>query len=313
MVLAAGKATRLRPLTNAIAKPALPFFGRAILDRVLDGLADAGVTEATVNLHHAPQSVRDLVAARRDALPVVGFSDETAELLGTGGALVPVRERFASEREIVLVNGDCVHWIDYAAILRAHRSSGADATLAVRARGERGFGALRVNEAREVVAWSVPSEGRPDERHFLSVQVISPRLFAFLPAGGSFGSFGDWYPRAQAAGCRFVVHETDAEWHALDSRELYLGACAQWLALRGLARWIDPRADVASDALVGNGSAVHARARVGSKARIEGSVLLPGARVASGASVERCVVGPDAVVEGAAPHPLLPCSPTIGA
>src|SRR5689334_4460955 len=116
MVLAAGKATRLRPLTNAIAKPALPFFGRAILDRVLDGLADAGVTEATVNLHHAPLTVRDLVGARGDALPVVSFSDESAELLGTGGALVPVRGRFESERELLLVNGDCVHAIDYSTI-----------------------------------------------------------------------------------------------------------------------------------------------------------------------------------------------------
>ena len=305
MVLAAGRATRLRPLTDAIAKPALPFFGRSILDRVLDGLAEGGVTEATVNLHHAPGTVTDLVARRGDELPVVSFSDETKELLGTGGALVPVRDRFAGEDVVLLVNGDCVHRLDYGALLRAHRRSGADATLAVRPRGEPGFGALRVSGSGEIVAWSVPAEGRADERHFLSAQAISPRLFAWLPPGGSFGSFTDWYPKAQAAGCRFVVHETDEEWHALDSRELYLAACAEWLRLRGLPSWIDPRASLASGATIDGPCAVHAGASVGAGARVIASALLPGARVAGGAVVERCIVGPGAVVTGSSSNALL--------
>lgn len=288
MVLAAGRATRLRPLTDALAKPALPFFGRPILDRVLDGLADAGVTEAVVNLHHAPGSVRDLVARRGDALPIVTFSDESRELLGTGGALVPVREQFTGNDPFLLVNGDCVHDLDYTALLRAHHDSGADATLAVRPRGEPGFGALRVGAAGEVAAWSVPSEGRADERHYLSVQVLSPRLLDWLPAGGSFGSFTAWHPRAQASGCRFLVHETEDEWHALDSRELYLGACQEWLRLRCLESWIDPRSRVEGDVLA---SAVHADAVVERGARVERSTLLPGALVEAGAVVEDSVLG----------------------
>ena len=89
MVLAAGKATRLRPLTDAIAKPALPFFGRSILDRVLDGLASAGVTEAIVNLHHAPATVRDTMRAT--------MRDTTATVtLITFGIGTQVWERFGS-------------------------------------------------------------------------------------------------------------------------------------------------------------------------------------------------------------------------
>ena len=306
MVLAAGKATRLRPLTDSIAKPALPFFGRSILDRVLDGLADAGVTEAVVNLHHAPESVRALARDRGDALPVVSFSDETRQLLGTGGALVPVRERFEGEDVMLLVNGDCVHRLDHGALLRRHRASGADATLAVRPRGEPGFGALRVDASGEITAWSVPCEGRADERHFLSVQAISPRLFAWLPQGGSFGSFTDWYPKAQAAGCRFVVHETDEEWHALDSRELYLAACAEWLRLRGLTAWIDPRASLAPDAVIDGPCAVHAGASIGRGARVIASALLPGARVGDGAIVARSIVAAGAIVTGSPSDALLP-------
>lgn len=296
MVLAAGKATRLRPVTDAISKPALSFFGRSVLDRVLDGLADAGVTEAIVNLHHAPETVHALVDARGDALPVVSYSDETRELLGTGGALVPVRERFAGDAPFLLVNGDCVHHLDYAALLRRHRESGADCTLATRPRGEKGFGALRVNASGEVIAWSVPCEGRADERHFLSAQVLSPRLLQHLLPGGFFASFTEWYPKAQAAGLRFVVHETDEEWHALDSLDLYLGACRDWLRRRGMTSWIDPRAGIAADAVVGEGCAVHRGASVGAGARLSAAVLLEGATVGAGASVEGCLLGPGAVV-----------------
>lgn len=296
MVLAAGKAMRLRPVTDALAKPALSFFGRSILDRVLDGLADAGVTEAVVNLHHAPGTLRRLVAAREAALPLVAWSDETGELLGTGGALVPVRASFEREECFLLVNGDCVHDLDYAALMRRHRASGADCTLAVRPSGEPGFGALRVDAAGRVVAWSVPCEGHDDERHFLSAQAISPRLFRWLLPGGAFSSFTEWYPRAQAGGCTFAVHETDDEWHALDSRELYLRACAEWLERRGLAAWIDPRASIASDAVVEDGCVVHRGARVDAGARLRNSVLLEGAQAGRGAVVSGSLLGPGAVV-----------------
>ncbi len=297
MVLAAGKATRLRPLTERIAKPALSFFGRSILDRVLDGLAAAGASEAVVNLHHAPETVRAIVERRAGAPPRVTYSDETRELLGTGGALVPVRERFEAEPAFLLVNGDCVHELDIGAVLDRHRASGADCTLAVRPRSEPGFGALRVDGAGDVTAWSVPAEGRPDERHFLSVQVVSPRVLQHLPAGGAFPSFSAWYPRAQAAGCRFTVFETDAEWHALDSRELYLDACADWLRRRALESWIAPEAVIESGAVVGAGCAIHAGARIESGARVTRSALLEGAVVSSGATVEDAIVGPGGHVE----------------
>jgi len=296
MVLAAGKATRLRPLTDDVAKPALAFCGRAILDRVLDGLAEAGVDEAIVNLHHAPGTVRDLVAARGASLPRVSFSDETRELLGTGGALVPVRHAFEGEAEFVVVNGDCVHEIDVRAVVEDHRRSGAACTLVTRDRGEPGFGALLVDAEGRVTSFSSPVRGLPGERHFLSVQVVSPAVLEYLPEGGSFGSFTDWYPRALAAGLVFRVHETDAEWHALDSRELYLEATRDYLARRGGRPHVATSARVSKEARVDGASAVHDEAVVEPGAVLGGSVLLAGARVGAGAHVVGSILGAGAFV-----------------
>jgi mannose-1-phosphate guanylyltransferase len=297
MVLAAGEGRRLRPLTLRIAKPALPFVGVPILSRTLDGLADAGVEEAFVNLHQAPESVRRVVARRGARAPRVSFSDETARLLDTAGALMPVAGRLRGG-DFFLVNGDCVHAVDCAALLEAHRASGADATLAVRRTGVAGFGSLLVDADGSVTAFGAPTEGRPEERHFLSVMALSPRLLEFLPPGPPrpWRTFGDWFPHAAEAGCAFRVHETDAEWHAADSPGRYLEATRAWLAARRAGPWIAETARVAADAELDAGCAVHADAVVEGGARLSSSVLLEGARVGAGADLERCLLGPDAVV-----------------
>lgn len=303
MVLAAGHGSRLLPLTRALAKPALPFVGRAILDRVLDGLVDAGVEEAIVNLHHAPASVRDLVEARGTAPPRVIWSDETEGLLGTGGALMPVRDLFEDD-DFLLVNGDCIHSLSYGALLADHRASGASATLAVLPRPAADFGVLLVDESGLVTSFGRPREGRPGERHFLSAQVVSPSLLTTLPSGPprAFGSFGEWYPRAAAEGHVFRAFEMEAEWHAVDTRDRYLDATRQWLAVRGGQPLVEDGARVSPAARIGEGCAIHGGCVVERSAILHETVLLPGARVGEAAELRRCLVGPGHEVPAGTRH-----------
>lgn len=86
MVLAAGLGLRMRPLTDHMPKPLVKVAGSALLDHVLDKLADAGVTNAVVNVHYLGEQIIDHVAARSQ--PKVTISDERDQVLGTGGAVV---------------------------------------------------------------------------------------------------------------------------------------------------------------------------------------------------------------------------------
>lgn len=86
MVLAAGFGERMRPITNTIPKPLVQVAGRALLDHVLDRLADAGVETAVINVHYLAEAIEKHVAPRRR--PRVIISDERSEILGTGGGLI---------------------------------------------------------------------------------------------------------------------------------------------------------------------------------------------------------------------------------
>ncbi|MET0293714.1 MAG: nucleotidyltransferase family protein [Phenylobacterium sp.] len=108
MVLAAGLGTRMRPLTETTTKALVPVAGRALIDHVLDRLADAGVEEAVVNLHHFPEQVEAHLSAR--ARPAIRFSDERAELLDSGGGIQHARA-LLGEAPIWVANIDSL-WIE---------------------------------------------------------------------------------------------------------------------------------------------------------------------------------------------------------
>jgi N-acetyl-alpha-D-muramate 1-phosphate uridylyltransferase len=108
MVLAAGIGIRMRPLTDRMPKPLVRVGGRALIDYVLDRLAEAGVERAVVNVHHfADQIERHLDGRQR---PQVIISDEREQLLDTGGGIVKSLASLGND-PFFLVNADTI-WIE---------------------------------------------------------------------------------------------------------------------------------------------------------------------------------------------------------
>jgi len=108
MVLAAGIGIRMRPLTDRMPKPLVRVGGRALIDHVLDRLADAGIERAIVNVHHfADQIERHLDGRQR---PPVAISDERERLLDTGGGIVKSLAALGDDPFFV-VNADTI-WIE---------------------------------------------------------------------------------------------------------------------------------------------------------------------------------------------------------
>ncbi|HEX8233863.1 MAG TPA: nucleotidyltransferase family protein [Caulobacteraceae bacterium] len=105
MVLAAGLGTRMRPLTNDRSKALVEVGGRALIDHVLDRLAEAGVETAVVNVHHFADRLTDHLVHRR--APGIIISDERGLLLETGGGLKKART-LLGEDPVLVANIDSV-------------------------------------------------------------------------------------------------------------------------------------------------------------------------------------------------------------
>ena len=108
MVLAAGLGTRMRAFNGRIPKPLVKVGGKALIDYVLDRLAEQGVECAVVNVHHLADQIERHLAQRQH--PQIVISDERNELLGTGGGVVKALPELGAE-PFFHVNSDTI-WID---------------------------------------------------------------------------------------------------------------------------------------------------------------------------------------------------------
>ena len=109
MVLAAGFGARMRPLTDDRPKPLVKFRDKALIDHVLDRLAQAGITTAVVNVHYRSDQITTHVRQRLGT-PQIAMSDECAELLDTGGGVVNALALLGGDA-FVVHNSDSV-WVD---------------------------------------------------------------------------------------------------------------------------------------------------------------------------------------------------------
>jgi MurNAc alpha-1-phosphate uridylyltransferase len=108
MVLAAGLGTRMRPHNGQLPKPLVHVGGKALIDHVLDRLADTGVERAVVNVHHLADQIENHLQGRQR--PRIVISDERRELLGTGGGIVKGLPALGAA-PFFHVNSDTI-WID---------------------------------------------------------------------------------------------------------------------------------------------------------------------------------------------------------
>ncbi|MCB1541931.1 MAG: nucleotidyltransferase family protein [Rhodoblastus sp.] len=134
MVFAAGLGTRMRPITNRIPKPLVEIGGKAMLDHMLDRLADGGVARAIVNVHHLPDQIEAHLRGR--TRPQIIISDERSKLLDQGGGIRKVLP-LIGDADFFICNTDAV-WIEgpqstIAAMRQAWKPEEMDVLLLVAA------------------------------------------------------------------------------------------------------------------------------------------------------------------------------------
>jgi len=188
MLLAAGLGTRLRPWTLSHPKALVPVEGIPMLERVLGKLAASGFDDITVNVHHfASQIVEFLRDNKFDAN--ISVSDESAQLLDTGGGILHAAGRLGRDSEPFLVhNVDILSDANLSQLMNAHSRSDADVTLLVS--GRESSRKLAFSHDGLLKGWvsssgeTKPSgfEMQPDYRlaAFSGIYTMNPSLFPLM-------------------------------------------------------------------------------------------------------------------------------------
>jgi NDP-sugar pyrophosphorylase family protein len=219
MVFAAGRGTRLRPLTDSRPKALVEVAGKTLLEHVLLRLVDAGVTEVVINLHHLGEQIPPFIEQHGAfGLRRVVYSDEPM-LLGTGGGLKQAAGFFDDGEPFLVHNADVLSTIDLGSLLLAHRRSGALATLAVKARPTArplyfdSAGRLvgrRTSDGRDEQV--LKPQGAVESLGFCGIQAVSPELFERMVETGKFG-ITEVYLRLAGEGEKILAHRVDdAKW-----------------------------------------------------------------------------------------------------
>ena len=149
VIMAGGKGTRLRPYTTTLPKPLMPVGDRPILNLVMDGLRDAGVERVTLAVNHMAEVIMAFFGSGEKFGLRIDYSVEDKPL----GTIAPLKLIKDLPETFIVMNGDTLTDIDYAALYKAHISSGKPLTIAThKRRVEIDFGVLEVDESSGSVA-----------------------------------------------------------------------------------------------------------------------------------------------------------------
>lgn len=196
MIFAAGLGTRLKPLTDKMPKALVPVGGRPLVDIVVSRLLATGIyNRFVINVHHLPQQIIDYIGTR-DYAPMVSFSDETEQLLETGGGLKKAAPLFSTDEPILIHNVDILDNVDYEWFSRQHLDD-EDAVLLVSRRKTKRY--LLFDNSMRLVGWKnvetgeikspyeyvrrtgLSQYGEPfNEYAFSGIHSFSPRLFPLM-------------------------------------------------------------------------------------------------------------------------------------
>ena len=299
VILAGGKGTRLRPLTDTRPKPLLPFAGDPFAMGLLRRLVAVGCQTATFLVGQDETPFAPLRSLGRGLGIPVEIVTEPEPLDTAGAARDVLRNR--DDGPFLVCNGDILTDLDYGELVQLHQQRSAVATLALtRVEETSTFGVVETSDGVVQRFIEKPPPGTVDADTInAGTYVLSPAAFDGVPDLGPLSFERVVFPGLVAAGATVLGVASDAFWMDLGTPERYLAG--QRAVLTGQCDW------PLGDAFEQTGSTlVHRDAEVDPAAVLGDCVVVgPGASIGAGADLadsaifERAVIGNDATVRNA--------------
>ncbi|MBW4609038.1 MAG: NDP-sugar synthase [Hassallia sp. WJT32-NPBG1] len=318
MILAAGKGTRVRPITYTTPKPMIPILQKPVMEFLLELLRQHGFDQIMVNVSHLAEEIENYFRDGQRFGVQIAYSFEgridddgklVGEAIGSAGGMRRIQDfsPFFDDTFVVLC-GDALIDLDLTAAVKWHKSKGSIATIITKSvplEEVSSYGVVVTDEDGRVKAFQEkPSiEEAKSTNINTGIYIFEPEVFNYIPSGIEYDIGGELFPKLVEIAAPFYAIPMDFEWVDIGKVPDY------WRAIRGvLLREIKnvqiPGHEVAPGIYTGLNVAVNwdkvditgpvyigGMTRIEDGAKIVGPTMIgPNCWVCSGATVDNSVI-----------------------
>jgi len=226
MILAAGKGTRVRPITHTIPKPMIPILQKPVMEFLLELLREHGFTEIMVNVSHLAEEIENYFRDGQRFGVEIAYSFEgriedgelIGDAMGSAGGLKKIQnfQRFFDDTFVVLC-GDALVDLDLTEAVKRHKAKGALASLITK-RVPRdqvsSYGVVVTDEDGRVRSFQEKPEVGEAASDMINtgIYIFEPEVLDFVPSDQAFDIGSDLFPKLVAAGAPFYALPMEFEW-----------------------------------------------------------------------------------------------------
>lgn len=226
MILAAGKGTRVRPITHTTPKPMIPIMQKPVMEFLLELLRQHGFNQIMVNVSHLSEEIENYFRDGQRFGVQIAYSFEgriedgklIGDALGSAGGLKRIQDfqPFFDDTFVVLC-GDALIDLDLGEAVRRHKQKGAMASLITkRVPPEQvsSYGVVVSDPDGRVLSFQEkPSvEDAASDMINTGIYIFEPEVFDFIPSGEPFDIGSELFPKLVEAGAPFFALPMEFEW-----------------------------------------------------------------------------------------------------
>ena len=242
MILAAGKGTRVRPITYTTPKPMISIIQKPVMEFLVELLRKHGFDQIMVNVSHLADEIENYFRDGQRFGVQISYSFEGSieegkligKALGSAGGMKKIQDfyPFFDDTFIVLC-GDALIDLDLTAAIQQHKQKGALATIVMKSvprDSVSSYGVVVTDEKGRIKTF----QEKPSVEEALStsintgIYIFEPEIFQYIPSGCEYDLGGDLFPKLVERGAPFYGLTMDFEWVDIGKVPDY------WQAVRGV-------------------------------------------------------------------------------
>ena len=192
MIFSAGLGTRFKPWTDKHPKALAVVNGKTLLQRNIEYLQQYDIRDVVINVHHFPDQIIDAIEKADGWGSTITISDESQELLDTGGGLLKARNLLYRET-LITINVDMLTDLNLKYFLAKHQQENSLITVAVTERKTSRY--LLFNKYNRLIGWRNTTTGEEKivieakdifEKAYSGIALFEPQVFDAIPFSGKF-------------------------------------------------------------------------------------------------------------------------------